>query len=86
MKAELREITENQRRCDKAVVRSSVMPSAKYACAGSPVMSAKGSTTSTGRPAAGRASAAPGGGGPAARAGGAGGAAGSRRDAAAANR
>ena len=51
MKAELREITENQRRCERAVVRSSVMPSAKYSCPGSPVMLAKGSTTIMGRPA-----------------------------------
>src|SRR6266852_6226250 len=30
---------------DRSVVRFSVMPSAKYSCAGSPVMLAKGSTT-----------------------------------------
>ena len=41
-------MTLNQRRCESAVVRSSVMPSAKYSCSGSPVMLAKGNTTSMG--------------------------------------
>ena len=45
----MRAITENQRRCESAAVSSSVTPSAKYSCAGSPVMLAKGSTTSMGR-------------------------------------
>ena len=54
MKAEFRAITENQRRCESAAVSSSVTPSAKYSCAGSPVMLLKGSTTSMGRPAAGK--------------------------------
>jgi hypothetical protein len=49
VKAELRAITANQRRCESAVVRSSVMPSAKYSCSASPVMFVKGSTTSMGR-------------------------------------
>ena len=43
-KLEFRAITKSQRNCDSAVMRSSVMPSAKYSCSGSPEILLKGRT------------------------------------------
>jgi hypothetical protein len=41
---ELRAMTKNQRIFDRAVIRSSLMPSAKYSCSESPDMLSNGST------------------------------------------
>jgi hypothetical protein len=49
VKAELREMTKREEVPERAVVRSSVIPSAKYSCSGSPLMFAKGNTTIEGR-------------------------------------
>src|SRR5215468_11132309 len=50
MKDELRAITKNQRSLDSAVMMSSLIPSEKYSCWGSPVILVKGSTANrTGR-------------------------------------
>ncbi len=46
---ELRAITKIERKRDNSVIRSSLMPSAKYSCSGSPLMLAKGSTAIDGR-------------------------------------
>src|SRR5438045_8816393 len=48
MKEELRAITKNQRSLDNAVMMSSLIPSEKYSCSGSPLRLAKGSTAITG--------------------------------------
>ena len=44
MKLELRAITKQSRKRDSSVMMSSVMPSAKYSCSGSPLMLVNGST------------------------------------------
>ena len=49
MNEELRAITKNQRSLDSAVIMSSLMPSEKYSCSGSPLMFTKGSTAMAGR-------------------------------------
>ncbi len=49
MNEELRAITKNQRSFDSAVMMSSLMPSEKYSCSGSPLMLVKGSTAMAGR-------------------------------------
>ena len=49
MKDELRAITKNQRSLDSAVMMSSLMPSEKYSCSGSPLMLTKGKTAIDGR-------------------------------------
>ncbi len=49
MKDELRAITKNQRSLDSAVMMSSLMPSEKYSCSGSPLMLMKGRTAIAGR-------------------------------------
>ena len=54
MKEELRATTKNQRSFDSAVMMSSLMPSEKYSCAGSPLMLMKGSTAIAGRSGSGR--------------------------------
>src|SRR5215471_579473 len=45
MNAVLREMTNMSGSCDRLVVKSSVMPSAKYCCLGSSLRLANGSTT-----------------------------------------
>ena len=42
-------MTKNQRSLDSAVMMSSLMPSEKYSCSGSPLMLVKGSTAMAGR-------------------------------------
>src|SRR5215207_6101804 len=54
-KLELRAITKSQRNRERAVMRSSVIPSAKYSCSRSPLRLAKGRTTMDGLPESGRA-------------------------------
>ena len=54
MKDELRAITKNQRSFDNAVMISSVMPSEKYSCSGSPLRLTKGSTAIAGLSGSGR--------------------------------
>ena len=49
MKDELRAMTKNQRSFDSAVMMSSLMPSEKYSCSGSPLMLVNGSTAMAGR-------------------------------------
>ena len=49
MNDELRAITKNQRSFDSAVMMSSLMPSEKYSCSGSPLMLVNGSTAMAGR-------------------------------------
>src|SRR5216684_740316 len=49
MNEELRAITKNQRSLDSAVMMSSLIPSEKYSCSGSPLMLVKGSTAMAGR-------------------------------------
>src|SRR5260221_438575 len=56
MKDELRAITRNQRSFDSAVMMSSLMPSEKYSCSGSPLMLLKGSTAMAGRSGSGKGS------------------------------
>src|SRR5271165_4692186 len=48
MNEELRAITKNQRSLDSAVMTSSLIPSEKYSCSGSPLMLVKGSTAMAG--------------------------------------
>ena len=48
MNEELRAITKNQRNLDSAVMMSSLIPSAKYSCSGSPLMFWNGSTAMEG--------------------------------------
>jgi hypothetical protein len=55
MNEELRAITKNQRSLDSAVMMSSLMPSEKYSCSGSPLMLMKGSTAMAGRSDGGKA-------------------------------
>ncbi len=55
MNEELRAITKNQRSLDSAVMMSSLMPSEKYSCSGSPLMLVKGSTAMAGRSGSGKA-------------------------------
>ena len=55
MNEELRAITKNQRSLDRAVMMSSLMPSEKYSCSGSPLMLTKGSTAMAGRSGSGNA-------------------------------
>ena len=55
MNEELRAITKNQRSLDSAVMMSSLMPSEKYSCSGSPLMLVKGSTAMAGRSGSGNA-------------------------------
>ena len=55
MNEELRAITKNQRSLDSAVMMSSLMPSEKYSCSGSPLMLMKGSTAMAGRSGSGKA-------------------------------
>ena len=43
--AELRAIMKRFDICERSVIRSSVMPSAKYSCSGSPLILTKGKTT-----------------------------------------
>ena len=57
MNDELRAITKNQRSLDSAVMMSSLMPSEKYSCSGSPLMLMKGSTAMAGRSGSGKAGA-----------------------------
>src|SRR4029077_19306422 len=52
---ELRAITKNQRNFDKAAMMSSLIPSEKYSCSGSPLRFTKGSTAMAGRSGIGRA-------------------------------
>ena len=47
--AELRAMTDRPEIFERSVMRSSVMPSEKYSCSGSPLMLVKGSTTIDGR-------------------------------------
>src|SRR6516162_1126686 len=54
MNEELRAITKNQRSLDSAVVMSSLMPSEKYSCSGSPLILTKGSTAIAGRSGSGK--------------------------------
>src|SRR5437667_256624 len=49
-KLELRAITTSDRYLDRAVMISSVMPSEKYSCSGSPLKLLKGRTTTEGFP------------------------------------
>src|SRR2546429_3837841 len=49
MNEELRAITKNQRGLDSAVMMSSLIPSEKYSCSGSPLTLVKGSTAIAGR-------------------------------------
>jgi hypothetical protein len=49
MNEELRAITKNQRSLDSAVMMSSLIPSEKYSCSGSPLILVKGSTAMAGR-------------------------------------
>src|SRR5258705_12707766 len=49
MNEELRAITKNQRSFDSAVMMSSLMPSEKYSCSGSPLILVNGSTAMAGR-------------------------------------
>src|SRR5216683_813345 len=49
MKEELRAITKKRRNLDSAVMRSSLIPSEKYSCAGSPHILSNGSTAMAGR-------------------------------------
>ena len=49
MNEELRAITKNQRSLDSAVMMSSLIPSEKYSCSGSPLIFVKGSTAMAGR-------------------------------------
>jgi hypothetical protein len=56
VKVELRAITKNQRIFDRAVTRSSVMPSAKYSCSSSPDMLSKGRTAIEGLSGSGKGS------------------------------
>jgi hypothetical protein len=49
MNDELRAMTKNQRSLDSAVIRSSLMPSEKYSCSGSPLILVNGSTAMAGR-------------------------------------
>src|SRR6266550_1113835 len=49
MNEELRAITKNQRGLDSAVMMSSLIPSEKYPCSGSPLTLVKGSTAIAGR-------------------------------------
>ena len=58
MKDELRAITKNQRSFDSAVMMSSLIPSEKYSCSGSPLMLSKASTAMAGRSGIGDAAAA----------------------------
>src|SRR6202521_4172360 len=46
---ELREITGKRDQIEIADIRSSLMPSAKYSCSGSPLVLAKGKTANAGR-------------------------------------
>jgi hypothetical protein len=55
MKEELRAITANDRSLESAVMMSSLMPSEKYSCSGSPVMLVKGSTAIAARSGSGSA-------------------------------
>ena len=55
MNDELRAITKNQRSFDSAVMMSSLMPSEKYSCSGSPLMLVNGSTAIAGRSGSGSA-------------------------------
>src|SRR5437764_6437500 len=49
MNDELRAMTKNQCSFDRAVMMSSVMPSAKYSCSASPLIFTNGSTARDGR-------------------------------------
>ena len=55
MKDELRAMTKNQRSFDSAVMMSSLMPSEKYSCSGSPLRLVNGSTAMAGRSGSGNA-------------------------------
>ena len=48
-------MTKNQRSLDSAVMMSSLMPSEKYSCSGSPLKLTKGSTAMAGRSGGGKA-------------------------------
>ena len=48
-------MTKNQRSLDSAVMMSSLMPSEKYSCSGSPLMLVNGSTAMAGRSGSGNA-------------------------------
>ena len=48
-------MTKNHRSLDSAVIRSSLMPSEKYSCSGSPLMLVNGSTAMAGLSSCGKA-------------------------------
>ena len=54
MNEELRAMMKNQRSFDSAVMRSSLMPSEKYSCSGSPLKLMNGRTAMAGRSGSGR--------------------------------